>query len=321
LVKTKSSGLSNHTSSKIPWNDLALIAVCFIWGINFSVIKISLVYFDPLAFNAVRFPMAALVLLAMLKLKGPIPVPKPEHYVKIILLGILGNIVYQLLFIYGIDKTLAGNSSLLLATVPIWTLLLATTLNKERHGTAVWSGIVITLIGIFFVVSGNERNFSLTEEPPVGDLLVLTAAITWALYTVGSQNLAREYGALPVTAWTLCIATPGLMLFGLPSLWSMDLKNVPVLSWVGVCYAGVMALAVSYYFWNYSLEKIGAPRTAAFSNLVPVIALGVALIWLGEIPSKPQLIGTGVILVGLWLTRQGNSQHSKTSRTTKLDES
>ena len=78
-------------------------------------------------------------------------------------------------------------------------------------------------------------------------------------------------------------------------------------SWVGRTYAGVMALAIAYYFWNYSLEKIGAPRTAAFSNLVPVIALLTALVWLGEIPSIAQLVGTVVILVGLWLTRQEKS--------------
>ena len=152
MVKTKSSGLSNHTSSKIPWNDLALIAVCFIWGINFSVIKISLVYFDPLAFNAVRFPMAALVLLAMLKLKGPIPVPKPKHYVKIILLGILGNIVYQLLFIYGIDKTLAGNSVLRSEAI----------LGTVSEYLPVYSGR--ELMGYTEIIEENESGFVVLGE-------------------------------------------------------------------------------------------------------------------------------------------------------------
>jgi drug/metabolite transporter (DMT)-like permease len=307
LVKKKFDGLRKKTLPKISWSDLALIGVCLIWGINFSVIKLSLVYFDPLAFNAVRFPLAALVLLLMLRANGPIPMPRPEHYISIILLGILGNVIYQLLFIYGIEKTLAGNSSLILATVPVWTLILATILNKERHGIAVWSGITITLLGIFFVISGSEKHLALNESLPVGDLLVLLSAITWALYTVGSQNLAREYGALPVTAWTLCIATPIVSAAGLRSLISMDLGNVPIVSWIGVAYAGVFALAISYYFWNYSLEKIGAPRTAAFSNLVPVFALSTALVLLGEIPSIAQIIGTGIILIGLWITRQGKS--------------
>lgn len=313
MAKKTSDVLRRNASSKIPWNDLALVGVCLIWGINFSVIKLSLVYFDPLAFNAVRFPMAALVLIGMLKVNGPIPMPRREHYLSIVLLGILGNVVYQLLFIYGIDKTLAGNSSLILATVPVWTLLLATTLNKEQHGIGVWSGIIITLVGIFFVVSGSGTNLSLDGNLPVGDLLVLLSAITWALYTVGSQNLTREYGALPVTAWTLCIATPGLVLAGSKSLWSMDLGKVPLLSWIGVAYAGIMALAIAYYFWNYSLEKIGAPRTAAFSNLVPVVALSTALILLKEIPSTSQLIGTGIILIGLWITRRGKSGSTMSS--------
>ena len=187
MVKKKFDGLRKKTLPKISWSDLALIGVCLIWGINFSVIKLSLVYFDPLAFNAVRFPLAALVLLLMLRANGPIPMPRPEHYTSIILLGILGNVIYQLLFIYGIEKTLAGNSSLILATVPVWTLILATILNKERHGIAVWSGITITLLGIFFVISGSEKHLALNESLPVGDLLVLLSAITWALWLVHEE--------------------------------------------------------------------------------------------------------------------------------------
>ncbi|SVB78290.1 uncharacterized protein METZ01_LOCUS231144, partial [marine metagenome] len=87
--------------------DLALFMMCVIWGVNFSVIKIALDEFEPLAFNALRFPLAAATLFVMLRLKGPIPLPKREHWVRIIVLGLLANVVYQFFFIFGIDLTLA----------------------------------------------------------------------------------------------------------------------------------------------------------------------------------------------------------------------
>ncbi len=62
----------------------------------------------------------------------------------------------------------------------------------------------------------------------------------------------------------------------------MDLGGVSATAWFGVGYAGILAIAVAYLIWNYGLEHIGAPRTAAFSNLVPVVALITAAIWLSE---------------------------------------
>ena len=68
-------------------------------------------------------------------------------------------------------------------------------------------------------------------------------------------------------------------------------------------YAGVLAIAVAYLIWNYGLEHIGGPRTAAFANLVPVVALITAALWLGEDPSPTQIIGAIIIIAGVWIAR------------------
>jgi drug/metabolite transporter (DMT)-like permease len=283
--------------------DLALVGLSVIWGVNFSVIKIALREFDPLALNSLRFVLASSTLFVFLRLKGPVPFPERRHWLRVVLLGLLANVVYQLLFIYGVDRTLAGNAGLVLATTPVWTLILASMSGSEHHGLPVWGGVLATLGGMVLVVLGGEGSTGVGESTLTGDLLLVLAAVTWATYTVGTQDLTRRYGALAVTSWTLWVGTIGLVALGAPALWSMDLGEVSRVGWYSVVYSGVLAIAVAYLIWNYGLEHIGGPRTAAFSNLVPVVALVTAALWLGEDPGRTQIVGAGIIIAGVWIAR------------------
>ena len=298
-----STGEPSPAVGSVLWTDLGLVTLSVIWGVNFSVLKVALREFEPLAFNALRFPLAALTLFVILRLRGPIPFPCRRDWIRIVLLGLLSNLVYQLLFIFGIDHTLAGNASLVLATTPVWTLVLATALGQERHGTVVWLGVLATLGGMVLVVVGSGAAVGIEDGLPVGDLLLVAAAITWSVYTVGAQDLTRRYGALPVTAWTLWIGSVGLVAAGVGPVLEMDLSAVSPLAWASVAYAGILAIAIAYLLWNHGVEHIGGPRTAAFSNLVPVVALVTAALWIGERPSALQITGATVIIGGVWLAR------------------
>ena len=283
--------------------DVALIGLSVIWGVNFSVIKVALREFDPLAFNALRFVLASLTLFLFLRLTGAVPFPERRHWGRIVFLGLLANVAYQLLFIYGVDRTLAGNAGLVLATTPVWTLIIASVTGLEHHGLRVWGGVLATLAGMVVVVLGGEGGFGFGNGLLAGDFLLVLAAITWAAYTVGTQDLTREYGALPVTSWTLWVGTIGLVAAGARPLLSTDFGSVSAVGWFTVVYAGVLAIAVAYLIWNHGLEHIGGPRTAAFSNLVPVVALIAAALWLGEDPSLTQIMGAIIIIAGVWIAR------------------
>jgi drug/metabolite transporter (DMT)-like permease len=299
-------GLDPHPAGPRPPHlrtDLALVLLSVIWGINFTVVKIALREFDPLAFNGLRFVLASLTLLALLRMRGPIPFPARRHWGRVVLLGLLANVVYQLLFIYGVDRTLAGNAGLVLATTPVWTLILASITGQEHHGIPVWGGVMATLGGMVLVVLGGDGGGGLGEGLLMGDLLLVGASITWATYTVGTQDLTREYGALAVTSWTLWVGTIALVALASPSLWSMNAGSISRAGWLGVAYSGVLALAVAYLIWNHGLEHIGGPRTAAFSNLVPVVALIAASLWLGEDTTPTQIVGAIIIIAGVWVAR------------------
>lgn len=284
--------------------DAGLLGLSLIWGVNFSVIKVALTELEPMAFNALRFPLASLVLVGFLLARGPLSRPRSEDVPRLVGLGLLGNVVYQLLFISGIDRTTAGNASLLLATTPIWTLLLSTLRGHERPSPLVWLGVMGTGAGMVLVVLG-AGGLRFGPESMAGDLLMVSASAVWAVYTVGARDLVHRYGPLQVTAWTLWTGSAGLVLIGIPWVTRTSLATVSPVAWASIVYAGTLAISVAYAIWYRGVARLGNARTAVYSNLVPVVALAVAWLWLGERPVPLQFAGAGVILGGLTLARLG----------------
>ena len=277
----------------------ALLFMVVIWAVNFSVAKVALEALSPLAFNALRFPMAAALLYLVLRMRGGIPLPTRAELPRVLALGLLGNLMYQMFFIFGLDRTRAGNASLLLASTPIITALLSASLGHERVRPRVWLGVLATFGGILLVVLGGRGQVEAGRDTLAGDLLMFGASITWAFYTVGSRPLLKRYGALPVTAWTLWIGTAGIVSAGLIDTLRTNWENVPSSTWLAVVYAGVLSIGVAYIIWYYAVGVLGNTRTSTYSNIVPVVALAVAWLWLGEVPTAAQLMGTAVIVTGV----------------------
>lgn len=289
--------------------EAGLLCMAVIWGVNFAVIKAVLFEVHPFVFNSLRFPLAAAALLVLLRSsqgRGAIRLPERGDRLRIVGLGLLGNVAYQFLFILGIDRTTAGNASLLLATTPVWTLLLSVAARHEAPEPRVWLGVAGTFIGMALVVAGGRSALTAPGAGPAveGDLLMVGAAFTWAVYTVGGRDLVRKYGALSTTSWTLWVGTPVLVLLGVPWIEPERIARLSPTAWAGVAYAGIFALALAYLFWYRGVRKIGSSRTAVYSNVVPVVALGVAWIWLGEVPGPLQWVGAVAVVAGVTATRR-----------------
>lgn len=283
---------------------LAIWGVVLIWGANFSVIKATLAELDPLAFNAIRFPLAALVLLVVLKASGRDLAFERREWAPLLGLGVLGHVLYQPLFILGIDRTRAGNSSLLLAMVPVFVALLSVRLGHERLDGRAWLGVVLSFVGIGLVVGGGGDAVGFGRSTLAGDLLTLAAAVTWACYTVLATPLVKRHGALAVTAVTLWIGTAGIVAIGTPALLEVDWGALHPAAWAGIGYAGALGIAVAYLLWYTSVREVGSTRTAVYSNVVPIAAIAIAWPAIGEIPTWLQLAGAAAILGGVTLARR-----------------
>jgi drug/metabolite transporter (DMT)-like permease len=278
-----------------------LLLMVVIWGINFPVAKAALNELSPLAFNALRFPLAAATVLVALLLRGSVRWPEPGDRVRVLMLGVLGNVCYQLFFIFGLANTRAGTASVLLAGTPILTALLSAAVGHERVASRTWIGVVATFAGISLVVmhGGDDAG----DSTLLGDLLMVAASCSWAIFTVGSRDLIDRYGSMQLTAWTLWTGTVGLVVIGVPAVLRTDLAAVSPGAWLGVVYAGALSIGIAYMIWYHGVRQIGNTRTAAYSNLTPIVALIAAWLQLGEVPRTGQLAGAAIIILGITLAQ------------------
>ncbi len=285
--------------------DLGLILTALIWGLNFPMVKYVLRELDPLALNALRFPLGTLVCVAILRVMKKRTLPPASDWAGVAGLALIGHIGFQFAFIYGIERAITGNGALLLSTAPVWILILSAFAGRgrvERHAVV---GILATLVGMGLMVlgdldTGRDHDFARAR---IGEALMLLAAIAWAAFTVLGKRLIHKYGSFEVASWTLVLATPVIVAAGLPALFSTRWSSVGAGTLLGTAYAGILAIALAYSLWYNSIKAIGEAATGVYQNLVPVMALIAAWLWLEETPALLQLAGVAVILGGVVYAR------------------
>jgi len=283
--------------------DLSLLGLVTVWGANFAVIKSALSEMTPMAFNALRFAGASVVILILTWIvERDLSIARRDRG-PLLVLGFFTNFVHQALFINGIARTRASNTSLILATVPIFVALIGTFLRSEKLHGHNWIGILLSFTGIFLLVAGGGESIAMSSQTLVGDLLVLCATVLWAVYTTFSKGLMQRNSVLRVTAWMMVSSTPLMVLAALPELMTQDWRAVSPQSWLGLLYSAVLAIGVGYVIWNTGVQRLGSARTAVYSYLPPLVAVIVSWVSLGEIMQPLQTLGAVGIVLGVALAR------------------
>jgi drug/metabolite transporter (DMT)-like permease len=290
-------------------DDLGMLLVCLIWGLNFSITKLALQQIPPLPFTAVRFALASLLLWLVLRLvEGPEKLPAGSLKT-LILLGLLGNTCYQLTFTLGLDRTAATNSALILSTVPTVVAVLAGALGLERITSRIGFGIALGTLGVVLVIA--TRGVGFQAGTLIGDLLTVLAVLCWAGYTLGLRTVPSGISSLRVTTITTIAGTPGLVLAGVPGVLRLNWGSVKLETWAALGYAAVLSLIVAYLLWNRSVKVVGGTRTAIYMCVTPLFAAGGAWLLLGERPHPLQGVGAVLIVAGVLLTRAEKAEKTE----------
>jgi len=290
--------------------DLLLVAMSFIWGVNFSVVKGALADFSPLSFNAIRFGTASLILLSLLWIRERSLGVRKKDVGRFVMLALIGNTVYQLFFIMGIARTTAINSSLILATTPIFIIVFGAFLGVERISSRVVQGVVLSFTGVVMIILGSGKPLTLTDQSIIGDLLIIANPICWSIYTVLSKPMLREYSPLKLTTVTMAIGTVPLILVSVPSLGAENWATISTNAWLGLAFSACFAIAIGYVLWYTGVSRIGSARTALYDNLVTVFAVAAAWVLLSEGMTTVQITGAVLVFVSLYVARRKPRQAS-----------
>jgi drug/metabolite transporter (DMT)-like permease len=288
--------------------DALLLLMTVIWGGNYSVIKSAFREIPPVGFNALRLTLASSLFLAAIawrKGKGSRPLKRltRRDWAGILFLAIVGQFIYQLLFIAGLARTSVANSSLLIGCTPIFVALMTAALGQERITPIRWAGTALSVVGIYLVVSAGGRAVSPSRASLAGDLTMLAAVLCWSMATVGSRSLLARHSPLVVTGYSMAIGSALYVPFAWTDLRNLAWRSVGTSAWLSVGFSAVFALCVAYMIWYSAVQRLGNTRTSVYSNVVPIAAMVVAWGWLGEHIGAMKIAGAAAIILGVALTK------------------
>ncbi len=295
--------------------DLSLILVAIIWALNFSIVKVSLREMDPHSFNALRFVFATALLWYVARKRGHTLKVEKEHFWKLVGIGIVGNLFYQLFFIIGVNYTYAANAAVMLGTIPIWVALLSQFFTDEKLNLLKSLGVLFAFAGVTLIIMGGQDTLSFESDTFLGNIITLVAAICWATYTILSRKYLAIYSPIQYSAFMSVVGLIALMIVGLPFLIKLDWSQISYIGYGGIFYSGALSIGLAYIIWNNGVKMIGAVRTAAYQNLVPVLGLVFGLVLLGEELSVLQYIGAGLVITGIVLARLTITSFKKSVKT------
>jgi drug/metabolite transporter (DMT)-like permease len=272
-----------------------------IWGVNFVVVKYATQIFDPVAFTGLRVGTVALFLVIVAFARGGISLPRRD-VVGLLLLGVLGNGLYQLFFVHGVARTRAGNAALIIASAPAFIALIARARGMERVKPITLVGIALSVAGVALVMVGSAASSS-GQATLLGSVLVFFGVLCWSAYTIGLQPYTTRVDVIQLSAVTMVGGAVPLLIASTPALIRTNWSLIGTGGWLALFYSSIISMGVAYFFWYRGLRVLGPTRTAVYANLQPIVALLVAWPLLNEIPTAFQAVGAATIIAGVFLTR------------------
>lgn len=261
---------------------------------TFLLGKAATEHLPVLTLGFVRFALASLFFLGLARLRRlDLRVPWRQDRGAFLAAGVLGVLLNQVGFLWGLKLTLPSHAALLYALTPTLVLLFGWARGTERPTLRKVAGILLAFSGVAVLFSGRQA-----ELPPtwiLGDLLVLAAVAAWAGYTVISRPLVLRYGAERSTALSILVGSALFLPLGLGSLQGFRWEGIPPAAWMGALYLGLVASVVMYLLWFHALRLQEPSRVAIAANGQPILTALLGWALLGHPISAA--FGAGALLV------------------------
>ncbi|MFL6197128.1 MAG: DMT family transporter [Thermoanaerobaculia bacterium] len=276
---------------------LTLILVQLAFGGFHVVAKAVLSDLAPLALAAIRVGMATPILMALAWRRDRF-VPARSDWPVLALLGGLGVFANQALFITGLRYTTAINASILMPSLPVFTVAIAAVMGVERITRARMIGIVLSVAGAMALV--NPMRFSADRAGAIGNVMILGNCLCYSLFLVLQRPVLSRIPWRTVIAASFFFGTLGVIPFALPALLAMHPSAVPASAWWGVAYIILFPTVFAYAAATWAVRRSSPALVAAYSTLQPLVAAALAASFLGERFGWIEGIGFALIVAGLW---------------------
>jgi len=289
--------------------------ICLFWGSSFLWIKIVLTELGPITLVAIRLTLGALGLGAALAIRRP-PLPRaPRIWLSVALLGALNPAAPFFLITWGEQYIDSGVASILNATVPLFTLVIAHfALDDERITLPRAAGLLVGFGGIVLLV-GRDLGVQGVQGSVLGGLAVVVAALCYAIAAVVARKVLRDMR--PVVFSTVTVSVGASLMWALVPLAEAPV-HFPVSGpvWIGLAFMGLLGTCGAYLLYYSLIQSIGATRATLVTYVIPVVGVLLGVIVLREELSWSLAVSAALIIGSVAIV---NSRQLQPARATSGD--
>lgn len=283
----------DHLPQRLWW---VLASLTLAWGFNWTAMKVALAQVPPWTFRSLCLGLGAAVLLTALRAGGQRLILPSGQWGRLWMLALLNITSWNMLVAFGVGMIPSGRAAILAYTMPVWAVPLSVWLLGERITRAKLAGLALGLGGLALLLA---ESFAGLGRAPLGSLLVLGAALSWALGTVLQKRFPVRLPVGLYTAWIMLLGgVPifvGALIF---DDWSA-LRNVGTTAWLGTAYNVLIAFAFAHWAWIKIATSVPVSVFSISMLLIPVVGVVCGMLFLGERPAWAEYAALGLVLAAL----------------------
>ncbi len=276
---------------------ISMVFVNVMWGLSFIASKHAMnAGFTPMTLALFRYVVASACLVPITLITEKRMPLRKQDILPMILSGLTGITFYYFFEYYGIQRTSTVNASLILAAIPILTMLAEAVVYRTRLRPAQVAGAVISMAGVGMILfsGSNEGQASI-----VGDLFIMGASIVWVAYIFIGRRLRSQYTSLSMNSWQAITALITLLPLAVGE--KCNLAAIPWDGWAAMAVLAVICSALCYYLYGNALFEMSPLASAIFINLIPLTTMVGGVVLLGEKLTWLTVVGGGMVIGSIFL--------------------
>ncbi len=276
---------------------LKLILATVIWGLTPTINKILSQYDSPFLITFFRFFFAALIFLFFFKTLGKKNIITKSSILLFFWLGFFGFVLHNAMMVKGLEGTSAGLTSVIMSLIVVLVVLIDWVALKSIPSLQVILGIILSITGVYFVSSDGFLHSS--NQKFFNEFFIFLSALSWAIYTVICRNALRKHNEIIILTYSTFFAV--LFLVPVPIVYFDIVAEIIVdpVSMLLLTFTGLVSSALTFFWHQQAIRKIGILTTSVFLNLVPVFGVISANLILKEEINMRMAIGTVITVAGI----------------------
>jgi drug/metabolite transporter (DMT)-like permease len=289
---------------------MIIISVIF-WAFAFPLIKVGLTGLSPENLAILRLFLASLIFLAFYLLRPTMFSRLNKKDIPVLfVLGFTGISVYHLGLNYGEQFVSAGAASLIIATIPIYVVILAVIFLKEHVSLKIGLGIIISLVGVVVISLWGTPETVIEINYILGALAIVLAAFVGSVYTIVGKKLLQRYNGFSLTAYAFLFGNLGLIVFVRGSLFE-EVSSLSIELWAAVVFLACFPTVIAYSLWYIVLQVKSASELSVFLYITPILSTLISTLFFGEKITVYYILGGMLIIGGLYIVnkKKGKRQY------------